>query len=107
MTESDLQEMHAAAPAIGLQVSVLKASSEHDIDAAFATLAQARTKALLVQNDPFFNNRRDQIVALAARYALPAMYHRREVVLAGGLISYGSHRGVPRSRHLHRSHPER
>jgi putative tryptophan/tyrosine transport system substrate-binding protein len=90
VTETDLKEVQAAALAIGLQVSVLNASSEHEIDAAFATLAQGRIKAILVQNEPYFNNRRDQIVALAARHALPTMYHRREVALAGGLISYGS-----------------
>jgi putative ABC transport system substrate-binding protein len=90
ITETELEEMQVAAPAVGVQVSVLTASSEHEIDIAFASLARSRIKALFVQNEPYFLNRRDQIVTLAARHALPAMYHRREIVLAGGLISYGS-----------------
>ena len=90
VTTSDLEEMKAAASAMGLRVAVLNASSENDLDDAFAALAREKSKALLVQNEPYFNNRRDQIVGLAARYAIPAIYHRRELVLAGGLLSYGS-----------------
>jgi putative tryptophan/tyrosine transport system substrate-binding protein len=60
------------------------------MDAAFVNLIQARTGALLVGGDVFFNNRIDQIVALAARHAIPTMYQFREFVVAGGLISYGS-----------------
>jgi putative ABC transport system substrate-binding protein len=90
VTKSDLEEMKAAASAMGLKVTVLNASSENGLNAAFAALAHDQAKALLVQNEPYFNNRRDQIVGLAARHAMPAIYHRREVVLAGGLVSYGS-----------------
>jgi putative ABC transport system substrate-binding protein len=90
VTTSDLEDMKAAASDMALKVSTFNASSENDLDAAFAAMVNAQTKALIVQNEPYFNNRRDQIVGLAARYAIPAIYHRREVVLAGGLISYGS-----------------
>jgi putative ABC transport system substrate-binding protein len=66
------------------------AGSDREIDAAFASLAQARTGALLLGNDAFFNNRMEQIVALAARHAIPTMYSFREFVVAGGLIGYGT-----------------
>jgi putative ABC transport system substrate-binding protein len=67
----------------------VNASSESEIDAAFASLAQRQAGALLVSREAFFNNRRDQIVALAARYAVPGIYPWREFAAAGGLISYG------------------
>src|SRR5262249_12590276 len=66
------------------------ASNESEIDAAFAMLAQRRDGALLVADDPFFSVRRDQIVSLAVRYAVPASYYTREFAVAGGLMSYGS-----------------
>ena len=68
----------------------MNASTDREIDAAFVSLVQERTGALLVGNDLFFNNRIEQIVALAARYAIPTMYPLREFVVAGGLISYGT-----------------
>jgi putative tryptophan/tyrosine transport system substrate-binding protein len=68
---------------------ILKASNESEIDAAFATLAQLHVGALVVGSDTFFNSRRDQLVTLAARHALPAIYALREFTEAGGLISYG------------------
>jgi putative ABC transport system substrate-binding protein len=89
-TKFDLEEMKAATQAMGLKLNVLSASTENDLAAAFAELAHERIKALLVQNEPYLFNRSDQIVALAARHAVPAIYHRREIVLAGGLVSYGS-----------------
>jgi putative ABC transport system substrate-binding protein len=88
--ESMIREVQEAARAKGVQLQILKASSESEIDAAFASPSQA--DALLVGNDPFFMSRREQLVALAARYAVPAMYEWREFVAAGGLISYGTSR---------------
>ena len=79
----------AAAAVIGLKVQIFEASSDREIDAAFVSLVQARTGALVVAGDLFFNNRIEQITALAARHALPAMYAFREFVVAGGLMSYG------------------
>jgi putative ABC transport system substrate-binding protein len=67
----------------------LKTSTDREIDAAFMSLAQAQTGALLVTNDVLFNNRIEQIVALAARHAIPTMYALRDFAVAGGLISYG------------------
>jgi putative ABC transport system substrate-binding protein len=68
----------------------LSASNESDIDAAFATAVQLRAGAMLVSADPFFNSQRDKIIALAARYSIPAVYEWREYALAGGLMSYGT-----------------
>ena len=86
----ETRDVLAAAPVLGLKVQILKAGTDREIDAAFVSLVQARTGALLVGGDVFFNNRIEQIVALAARHAIPTMYHYREFVVAGGLISYGS-----------------
>jgi putative ABC transport system substrate-binding protein len=83
------RDVLAAAPAIGVQIQVLQASSDREIDAAFESLAQARTGALLIANDFFFNSRIEQISALAARYEIPVMHSSPEFVAAGGLISYG------------------
>ena len=82
--ELTTRDVLAAAPVIGLKVQILKAGTDREIDAAFASLAQARTGALLVGNDAFFNNRIEQIVALAARHEIPTMYSFREFVVAGG-----------------------
>ena len=79
----------AAAPVVGLKVQILKAGTDREIDAAFVSLVQAQTGALLVGNDPLFNSRIEQLVALAARHAIPTMYSWREFVVADGLISYG------------------
>jgi putative ABC transport system substrate-binding protein len=88
--ELTARDVLAAASVIGLKVQILKASADRELDAAFASLAQARTGALLIGNDAFFNNRIEQIVALAARHAIPTMYSNREFAVAGGLISYGT-----------------
>jgi ABC-type uncharacterized transport system substrate-binding protein len=85
-----LKDVQEAARAIGQQVHIVHAGSEHDFAAAFATLAQLRAGALLVGADPFFNSRRDDIVGLAARHTIPTIYEQREHVLAGGLMSYGT-----------------
>jgi putative ABC transport system substrate-binding protein len=83
------RDVLAAAPVIGVQIQVLKAGTDREIDAAFESLAQARTGALLISNDFFFNSRIEQISALAARHAIPVMHTSPEFVAAGGLISYG------------------
>jgi putative tryptophan/tyrosine transport system substrate-binding protein len=88
--ESQLRDVEAAARALGLQHIVLRASSEREIDTAFATMAQPSGGALNVTVDPFFLARRDQIVALAARHAIPAVYPVRDFAVAGGLMSYGT-----------------
>jgi putative ABC transport system substrate-binding protein len=88
--ELTTRDVLAAASVVGLKVQILKASNDREIDAAFVSLVQARTGALLLGNDVLFNNRIEQIVALAARYAIPTMYPQREFVVAGGLIGYGT-----------------
>jgi len=88
-TEATLRQAQEAARAIGLQISVLKASTSHEIDAAFASLERDRPGALLVAGDAFFASRRVQIANLAARDRIPAAYGESETVAAGGLMSYG------------------
>jgi len=85
-----LKEVQAAAASISVRLIVANASSDRDFDPAFALLVQQGAGALLVAADPFFNSRRDQIVALAARYAVPVIYEWREYAVAGGLLSYGT-----------------
>ena len=87
---SETRETQAAARAIGLNLIILNASTESEIDAAFATLVQQRVGALVVTGDPFFVSRRDKLVALAARHAVPTIYVQREFATAGGLIGYGT-----------------
>ena len=87
-----IENMQEAASAKGLQLDILMASTESEIDAAFETLVQQHTGALVVGGDTFFANRLDQIVALAVHHAVPAVYELREAVAAGGLISYGPSR---------------
>jgi putative tryptophan/tyrosine transport system substrate-binding protein len=89
-TERIIGDMQEASRAKGVQVPILKARTESEIDAAFATLVQMQARALVVGGDPFFGNWREQLVALAARHGVPAIYQWRESVEAGGLISYGS-----------------
>jgi putative ABC transport system substrate-binding protein len=88
-SESETSDVLAAARILGLHLQSENASSERDIDAAFARLAEQRINALFVIDDSFFTARRDQLVALAARHALPASYGAHEAVAAGGLMSYG------------------
>jgi ABC-type uncharacterized transport system substrate-binding protein len=79
-----------AATSLGLRILVLRVSNESEIDTAFAAMAQQRAGALLVASDPFLFTRRDQIVSLAARQNIPAIYYLREFAQAGGLMSYGN-----------------
>ena len=88
-TEPQLRDVQQAAGAKGVRLRVLQASTESEIDAAFAALGQLHAEALLVGTDPFFFNRRQQLVALASRHAVPAIYEFREFTADGGLISYG------------------
>jgi len=84
-----IRDAQEAARAKGVQLHILKASTESEIDAAFASLVQLNAGGLLVGTDPFFLSRREQLVALASRHAVPAIYNVREYAEAGGLISYG------------------
>jgi putative tryptophan/tyrosine transport system substrate-binding protein len=86
-TPHDLLE---ATRTLGRQLLVLNASSRSEIDTAFATIRQQRADALLVSGDPFLSSRRQQIVTLAGRDAIPAIYFNREFVADGGLMSYGN-----------------
>jgi putative ABC transport system substrate-binding protein len=85
-----LRNVQEAARSVGLQLRVLKASNEREIDAAFASLIQQRADALITGGGAFFFSRRNQISALAMRYAVPAIYPLRDFLAAGGLMSYGA-----------------
>jgi putative ABC transport system substrate-binding protein len=89
-SERMLSDAQEAARTLGRQLLVLNASTPNEIDVAFATLRQRRAGALYVGGDPFFTSRRQQIVALTARDAIPAMYVNRDFVAEGGLMSYGN-----------------
>ena len=86
---TQLDELRRAAATIGLQVEVLHANTDAEIEAAFETASQKRAGALVLAASPFFDTRRDKLVALAAHHALPTIYHFREFAVAGGLLSYG------------------
>ena len=88
--QSQTKDAHDAALALGLQLLVLNAKTPSDIDAAFSTLVQQKAGGLVTISEPFLNSRRDQIVELAARHSLPALYPVRDYVEAGGLVSYGT-----------------
>jgi putative ABC transport system substrate-binding protein len=88
--EGQRSDVQSAAQALDRQIHVLSAASEDDIDLAFKTILQEKTGGLLVCGDPFLSSRRQQIVALAARHRITAVYERREFVEAGGLASYGT-----------------
>jgi putative tryptophan/tyrosine transport system substrate-binding protein len=88
--ESQSRDAEAAARALGLQFIIVRASTEREMETAFATMAQQGAGALLVGPDTFFAEQHDRIIALAARHALPTLYWRREFAQAGGLTSYGS-----------------
>ena len=90
---NQLTDLQQAARSLGQGIHIAKATSERDIDAAFASFPELRPDALFVGPDAFFYGRRNQIVRLAGRYGLPALYSQRDFVLAGGLISYGASLG--------------
>jgi putative ABC transport system substrate-binding protein len=90
VASGQLKELQLAAASITVRLIVANASVERDFEPAFAQLLQQGAGAFLVAADPFFNSRRDQIVALATRHAIPAIYEWREYALAGGLMSYGT-----------------
>jgi putative ABC transport system substrate-binding protein len=89
-TQSHITDIQAAARALGVELLMLNASSDREIDAAFESLAQQRVNAVIIGTDQLFTSRRDQLVVLAARHALPAIHYLREFADAGGLISYGA-----------------
>jgi putative tryptophan/tyrosine transport system substrate-binding protein len=88
-SESAMRDMEEAARTNGRPLAVLKASTEREIDAALATLTPLHAGVLVVASDPFFNSQREQLVGLAARHTVPAIYEWREFAAIGGLISYG------------------
>jgi ABC-type uncharacterized transport system substrate-binding protein len=90
--DQQVSEAQDAARALGLELHIAKASSEAEFELAFAGLIQHRVAALLVEATPFFNSRREQLIALAARHAMPSIYGLREYAADGGLISYGTSR---------------
>jgi putative ABC transport system substrate-binding protein len=90
LTERMVRDIQEAVPVKGVQHHVVKAGTDGKFEAAFASLVQLKAGALLVLNDPYFFSQRGQLVELAARYAIPAMYEWREFVVEGGLASYGT-----------------
>ena len=87
--QHQLEEVQIAAQATNLQILALRASTDREVDEAFDTLMKQRIAVLSVASDPFFDTRRDKLIGLAARYAVPAIYQFRDYPAAGGLISYG------------------
>ena len=87
-SEPTIRDAREAARTKGLDLDILTATTGGEIDAAFASLAQRQAGALVVGNDPFFDGRVEQLVALASRHAVPAIYYSREFAASGGLISY-------------------
>jgi putative tryptophan/tyrosine transport system substrate-binding protein len=89
VAEEQSADLQSAARDLGQRIVLFNASTEHEIEMAFAAMIEQQVGALIVAPDGFFHGRADQIVALAARHAIPTFYDRREVVVAGGLMSYG------------------
>ena len=93
LTPSIITDLQAAARTLGLQLFIVNAGNDSDLETAFATLSQQRVGAVQVGGSPFYNRRMEQLAVLAARHALPAMFQYREYTMAGGLMSYGSSLG--------------
>jgi ABC-type uncharacterized transport system substrate-binding protein len=91
--ENQLRDLQVAATRLGMQLVVVRANTEDEFNAAFSTIVQQKAGALLVCASPFFNARRQQLILLAARHTMPAMYEWREFAAAGGLMSYGTSLG--------------
>jgi putative ABC transport system substrate-binding protein len=89
-TETQLRDLQAAAQTLKQQIEIVRAGHESEFAGAFATIVRSRARALIVGTDPFFNSRRDRIVALAAQHAIPAIYEQQAFVREGGLMSYGT-----------------
>ena len=90
VTEATLKDVEAAAPSMGLQIQVFNADNGREIDAAFASFVRERPDVLFVNTGPFLTSRRVQLVQLATRHAVPAIYGVRQCVEVGGLMSYGA-----------------
>jgi putative ABC transport system substrate-binding protein len=88
--QNQTKDLRTAASALGLRLQLFNASSERDLDAAFASMKELKVSAVLVGADPFFTVQRNQIISLATRYAIPAIYEQRSFATAGGLMSYGT-----------------
>ena len=88
--EGVIKDVQQAARAKGVQLQILKATTDGEIDAAFASLVELHARALVLQADPYFNSQREQLVALSSYYAVPAIYEARQFPASGGLISYGT-----------------
>jgi putative tryptophan/tyrosine transport system substrate-binding protein len=107
--EPDAKDVQAATNTLGRETAVFTASSERELDLAFAAMVQRQVGALIVNVDPVFIDRRQKIVALAAAHAIPAIYHAREFPHEGGLMSYGANdvESLSPGRHLHWSDSQR
>jgi putative tryptophan/tyrosine transport system substrate-binding protein len=90
LAEARTKELQAAARTLGLQLDILNASNERDLDAVFAKLSQSRTGGLVISPDPFYISHAEQLAALTVRHAVPAIFETREFAEAGGLMSYGA-----------------
>ncbi len=88
--QADIKKSQEAARALGLQLHILRAGSERELDMAFAAVLQLRAGALVINADAFFNSRSEQLAELALRHRVPAFYQYRQFAAAGGLASYGS-----------------
>jgi hypothetical protein len=101
-TPSELRNVQFAADKLGQHVHIFNVNTDRDLDAAFAAIVDQRMGGLLVQTDQFLTGRREQLVLLTTRHAIPAVFGYREYALAGGLMSYGT-RHLPSGCYLHRT----